>query len=214
MIKRIVSSTLLGLGLVMAVSANAAVFDFAAIADGDGSYGPDGREHGMSSFTFSKDGLSVTTTGFNTKTSDSYFAYLDSGNAGLGVCQQLNGDNDQCKVGSDDNVTFDESLKLVFDQSVTISETTFLNGQHGTTFTGNFDLSIDGGPVTTIALANIFSTPLTGTEFIFSNPITGGAPGEQFYISSLDVTPVPVPAAVWMFGSGLIGLGRFARRKA
>lgn len=211
--KRIVSSALLGLGLVMAISVNAAVFDFTAIADGDGSYGPDGREHGMSSFTFAKDGLSVTTTGFNTTTSDSYFAYLDAGNAGLGVCQQLNGDDDQCKVGSDDNVTYDESLKLVFDQSVTISETTFQNGQHGTTFTGNFDLSVDGVMITGLTLTNIFSTPLTGTEFIFSSQSIGGATGEQFYISSLDVTPVPVPAAVWMFGSGLIGLGRFARRK-
>ena len=29
----------------------------------------------------------------------------------------------------------------------------------------------------------------------------------------LDVNPVPVPAAVWLFGSGLIGLAGFARRK-
>ena len=28
-----------------------------------------------------------------------------------------------------------------------------------------------------------------------------------------DVTPVPVPAAVWLFGSGLVGLVGFARRK-
>ena len=28
-----------------------------------------------------------------------------------------------------------------------------------------------------------------------------------------DVTPVPVPAAVWLFGSGLVGLAGFARRK-
>ena len=30
---------------------------------------------------------------------------------------------------------------------------------------------------------------------------------------SLDITPVPVPAAVWLFGSGLIGLVGIARRK-
>ncbi|MCW9006033.1 MAG: VPLPA-CTERM sorting domain-containing protein [Gammaproteobacteria bacterium] len=28
-----------------------------------------------------------------------------------------------------------------------------------------------------------------------------------------DTTVVPVPAAVWLFGSGLIGLAGFARRK-
>ena len=30
---------------------------------------------------------------------------------------------------------------------------------------------------------------------------------------SLDITPVPVPAAVWLFGSGLLGLVGIARRK-
>jgi len=29
-----------------------------------------------------------------------------------------------------------------------------------------------------------------------------------------DITAVPVPAAVWLFGSGLIGLVGVARRKA
>ena len=32
-------------------------------------------------------------------------------------------------------------------------------------------------------------------------------------VQSGDVSAVPVPAAVWLFGSGLIGLARFARRK-
>jgi hypothetical protein len=31
--------------------------------------------------------------------------------------------------------------------------------------------------------------------------------------SALDVSAVPVPAAVWLFGSGMIGLIGFARRK-
>ncbi len=219
--KNIFASTLLGLGLTMSVCANAASvnFDFAAIADGDSSFGPDGREQGAESLTFTKNGISLTASGFNTnQPSDSYFAYLDSGNAGLGVCQQLNGDNDQCKVGSDDNVTFEESLKLAFNQEVTINETLFRNGDHGTNFDGDFQLSIDGGPAITIALTNIFLTPLTGTEFIFSNPNAGGGSNvsnsQQFYISNLDVAPVPIPGAVWLFGTGLIGLARFTRRKA
>ncbi len=33
----------------------------------------------------------------------------------------------------------------------------------------------------------------------------------QFYIDGLDFTPVPLPAAVWLFGAGLLGLG-FAGR--
>jgi len=32
-------------------------------------------------------------------------------------------------------------------------------------------------------------------------------------LTAVDVTPVPTPAAIWLFGSSLIGLAGFARRK-
>ena len=216
--KSIFTTTLLGLGLVMSLSAHAVIVDFAAIADGDNSFGVAGGERGAPSFTFTKNGISVTASGFQTSSPTTpYNAYLDAGNAGLGVCQTLNGGN-QCNPSSDDNVTYDESLKLVFNQEVTINQTTFLNGKHQTNFNGDFTLSIDGGPVTTIALTNIFNTPLLGTTFIFSNPNVGGGSGvsntEQFYIRNLDVAPVPIPGAVWLFGTGLIGLARYRRNKA
>ncbi|WP_372521674.1 VPLPA-CTERM sorting domain-containing protein [Sulfuricaulis sp.] len=35
-----------------------------------------------------------------------------------------------------------------------------------------------------------------------------------YFTSSMSTTPVPIPAAVWLFGSGLIGLVAVARRKA
>jgi hypothetical protein len=35
----------------------------------------------------------------------------------------------------------------------------------------------------------------------------------QFYLEGLNITPVPVPAAVWLFGSGLLGLIGISRRK-
>jgi len=35
----------------------------------------------------------------------------------------------------------------------------------------------------------------------------------QIYASITNLTPVPVPAALWLFGSGLIGLAGLARRK-
>lgn len=37
--------------------------------------------------------------------------------------------------------------------------------------------------------------------------------GSNFFIDSFDATIVPVPAAVWLFGSGLLGLIGMARRK-
>ena len=33
----------------------------------------------------------------------------------------------------------------------------------------------------------------------------------QFYLEGLNITPVPIPAAVWLFGSGLMGLAWVAR---
>ena len=41
--------------------------------------------------------------------------------------------------------------------------------------------------------------------------------GPSFYLSStlgISLSPIPVPAAIWLFGSGLVGLIGFSRRKA
>ena len=50
--------------------------------------------------------------------------------------------------------------------------------------------------------------------------VTGRLEGGYFMnslsaeLGSLDIQPVPVPAAVWLFGSGLLGLAGIARRKS
>ncbi len=36
---------------------------------------------------------------------------------------------------------------------------------------------------------------------------------QQFYLSGMEVQAVPIPAAVWLFGSGLMGLLGLQRRK-
>ena len=41
--------------------------------------------------------------------------------------------------------------------------------------------------------------------------VTGSAGGS--YAGTLNLVPVPLPAATWLFGSGLLGLGAFARRR-
>ena len=209
------------LSLPAAASA-ATIFDFAAVADAPTSttvYGVAGGEKGATSFTFTNGGISVTTTGYNTATGAGYNAYLDSysgGPGGLGVCEVMTSGN-QCNPNTDDNVTYGESLKLVFSQAVTIDSTTFRNGDHKTNFSGNFNLQIDGGTVNTYSLANLFNTPITGTTFVFSNPNSGGGSyvsnDQQFYVKALSVNPVPVPAAAWLFASGLLGLVGVARRR-
>jgi len=40
----------------------------------------------------------------------------------------------------------------------------------------------------------------------------GPFPGQTFTIDGV-VSPVPVPTAIWLFDSGLVGLAGFVRRK-
>lgn len=44
-------------------------------------------------------------------------------------------------------------------------------------------------------------------------PFTGGLGGSQFYINQVSATPVPVPAAWWLFGSGLAAITGITRRR-
>lgn len=44
-------------------------------------------------------------------------------------------------------------------------------------------------------------------------PFPGQAPAFNGVVSQADVSAVPVPAAVWLFGSGLVGLAGVARRR-
>ncbi len=185
--------------------AQASSFDFLALGNSN--------ERGYASFTHSVGGISVEATGRSADGNTPYFAYLDSGDAGLGVCKVLTADN-QCTPSFDDNVTFNELLRLDFDQTVTLSEILFVNGSHGTTFSGTFDLVIDGGPKTSYSLAHLFTMDLTGKTFDFINPNLQGDTNnlQQFYISSAEVSAVPVPAAAWLFVSGIVGLVTVARR--
>ncbi|MFV9616678.1 MAG: VPLPA-CTERM sorting domain-containing protein [Gammaproteobacteria bacterium] len=52
-------------------------------------------------------------------------------------------------------------------------------------------------------------------QFGFANQATDWGPSGVFYdnLSFADTSAVPVPAAVWLFGSGLLGLVGVARRK-
>jgi len=196
---------LLGLVFTMfAMQVNAATFDFLAIANTG--------EYGAPSISFTEGGITVTATGTDATGSNQYNAYLDSGDAGLGVCQALNG-TQQCAEPSDDNVTSGEILSLVFDRVVSLSGITFLNGSHNLAFNGGVDITVDGVSRPTDSLLNIFPDTLVGTTFLFANNNTVLGDQQQFYISAL-TAETPLPAAVWLFGSALMGLFGVSRRKS
>ena len=97
---------------------------------------------------------------------------------------------------------------------------------------GTYSLPMGAGPVTTTTwnTTNI-GTPVLGTNPSGTLPLTddgiGGSPMAAgpftgfnanfdiigLHLDSIETTVIPVPAAVWLFGSGLVGLVGVARRR-
>jgi hypothetical protein len=137
-------------------------------------------------------------------------AFFDAGRAGLGVCSSAS-----CKSGvpgaitSDDNLNrAEESLKLMFDRTVSIAAMTVRRANHSLA-NGNFTLggvvySIINGMVDADALALI--SP--GAEFSFGY-IPGGP---ELYLSDVTVAAVPLPATAALL-SGAFGLLGWRARK-
>ena len=76
----------------------------------------------------------------------------------------------------------------------------------------NFTLGMDWGSgyfgdsnATLISSPDTYLIVFDGVDG-FQNPISGNT-------LAVDLAPIPVPAAVWLFGSGLLGLAGVARRK-
>ena len=73
---------------------------------------------------------------------------------------------------------------------------------------GSISSDLDGSTVDFIGM--ISDTPIYRMEFDFSQGI--GFAGDDLYFTQI-VSPVPVPAAVWLFGTALIGLFGFGKRR-
>ena len=66
----------------------------------------------------------------------------------------------------------------------------------------SFTIAADGDSIST------YTSALTNKGFLFSAKLSKGAP-----MAFIATTAIPLPAAAWLFGSGLIGLVGIARRK-
>lgn len=221
--------------------ASAALFDFQDLTDtnngkisGTWADGTDfalanSGERAFQKFDWIKDGITLTAsasyTGSDTY-SDTYsgayssgetlkaWAYLDQGNAGLGVCSKgLDTDGkgtNQCNPGNDDNVTVNEILNILFDQTVTVdfSQSIFRDGNHGNYTPPNpyIQVSVNGGAFGVMDVSSVMS----GYSFDFLTEDDN----QQFYIDALTVSKVPEPSIIALFAAGLFGIGFARRRKA
>lgn len=142
-------------------------------------------------------------------------------------------------AGNEFGLSLDDTISVAgsFDDSVLIGGLGAIDfsAGSGNTFTlevgsqiffesddNNFDF---GFPLLTIDANSALST----FEFVTNQPngmffdsyfnvfdaqdLNGAQINGTWNYDSLAVTPVPVPAALWLFGSGLIGLAGFAKRK-
>jgi len=109
--------------------------------------------------------------------------------------------------------TFDglvEDLSFVFNNAGSGS-----SGGIGDSFFQAFDesgLLLESGSING-AYLDLFNLTSSGIKTIQFNNNTGGTDSWWFGVRSLQAQVVPVPAAVWLFGSALAGLGWFRRRQ-
>jgi hypothetical protein len=216
--KHLFTSTIITSGLlVFASTSYAALFDFQAWITANGEQG----FNNSSPFTLTDSGLTLTATAFESPGMIDSHVYMDDVFngivGGMGVCTTLSGN--QCSPSSDDNVSIDGSKQEIltwnFTQNIASLTLDLGNNDHFDYINNDFQYSFGGsGWLTATTDSNAMATLLlTGGTGQINFRASGNTLGDHFYIRNADITVVPVPAAIWLFGSGLIGLAGLAKRK-
>ena len=200
------------------LAAGAAVFNFVDLIDGPG--GIDGIDNGAFDITgeiswdasLVSGGWTVDGITLDASAEDNYFAYLDGGNGGLGVCKNIGtvgGIDDQCDPRSDDNVQALETLVLSFSKDVKITEIILRDEDHDL-FVYNNSIEFMGQTASGTYFVGVSNLNIFGSGSLWD--FTIGIP-TQFYISSITVEVIPLPAAGLMLLTSLGGLYLARRRK-
>ncbi len=206
--------------LTIPAIANAAFFDFQQWINDNGEQGFDNA----SAFSLSNSGLTLTATAFDQPGMVNSHVYMDGvfNNiiGGMGVCTTLD-INKQCVPSSDDNVSIDGASQeiLMWNFSSGISHITLEMGdsQHFLFKNHNFEYQLGAGGswlTGTTDAAGLFTLNSAASAGNINFRTSGMALTDQFYIRNATTSVVPVPAAVWLFGTGLLGLAGIARKKA
>ncbi len=135
---------------------------------------------------------------------------INPSDSGLGAWSESN--------GSDDQTQFDamEAIRFTFTEQQTVTNVEFNAGGDTNCSSfgsegpcGDFRLYIDGIFIATITAIDNIGLLGTGTDFLLI-AVTQGA---GFTIATMEVSDVPVPAALPLLLSGLAGLGFASRRR-
>jgi hypothetical protein len=190
-----------------ASTASAVPFDFAAYADGPAGEGKWADQVGPGGWT--QGGITVFASGTGNSLSD---AYLDRGNAGLGVCSLSS-----CAGNSDDNAGYagdnhhNPVETLILEFSTTVSMVDFLLRDRGHAVWNAGDMLNINGNLFTLGLDNIADW---GSNSIWTFArLDSRSLGKDFYLSAVTVSPIPLPAGIWLMGTALAGLAGMSRRR-
>ena len=190
-------------------AAGAAIYDFTA----EGNR----LEAGYTTFETGVTGANPMPTGLTITASDpdgAAYAYMEGdsgGPGGLGVCSDLRA-NLTCDPNSDDNQIAGETINIVATAGNEITSLTF-TGNHDPVVDGTILLlTVDGGiqqeiDLYALSIGDFAFLSLAGPASSISYTLKDAG---EIYLTSL--TTVPVPAAVWLFGTALIGFIGMGRR--
>lgn len=132
---------------------------------------------------------------------------------GLGVCSTGDGLGDACDGTSDDNQMPGEHIHMVFDVETNI-DSIDLVGNHAEIPDNTFLLfSVNGAAEQSLDIGGGASI-LSNFMLNLTNVVTLDyhVRGGEIYMAGMTTSPVPVPAAFWLFGTALFGFIAFSRR--
>jgi hypothetical protein len=149
------------------------------------------------------------------------YAYLDWSRAGLGVCGDASSidtvrtgnSGNVCNPSNDDNITNGEHLEFIFAQDVVIDDI-WANNNHDGGFGAGDLITINGVDYTAITgyAGDGNGLLASGISLAAGDVLKIGFNNQQFYVGGMSVSAVPVPAAIWLFGSALLGFIGYGRR--
>jgi len=175
-------------------------------------------EAGFERIRLDVDGINLDITIADLLDGNPYFDGPSGGKpAGLGSCRVLTG-SAQCNPNSDDNLTIveNESLIMMFSNDADTSvqavfgDFVFRDDNHNL-IDGFVQVSHEGGSSVIAVNTGIadFSI-IDASNFLLFNDEAGAS--TNYYITSAQLNVVPIPASVWLFGSGLGLLLGWTRR--